>query len=456
MGTHYDLLVIGFGKGGKTLAVALAQRGKKAALVEQSADMYGGTCINIGCVPTKALAHRAETATGDLAEAFEQAVAFRGSLTAKLRAANLAMVSQPETATVFTGTARFVSDTEVEVTGGNETLRLSAETIVINTGSVPLLPDIPGLSESRRVLTSTEAQTLTPRPDRLAIIGGGPIGIEFASIFARFGTQVTLFNNREALFGQYDQDVAQTARELLAGTGVTVIDSVQVTGLEDTAGGVKVKGQLANESKPVSLEADYVLVATGRKPAVHNLGLENTSVELTDRGAIAVDEHLRTTAPGIFAVGDVNGGPQFTYISLDDFRIVLDALTGSGQRSTADRQAVPNTIFTTPPLASVGLTSTAARARGLAVRTATQQVATIKAMPRPKILENPAGIMKFVIDAETDLLLGAQILSVDAQELINLVALAMRTGTTATELKNGIYTHPSSTEALNEVLGQAE
>lgn len=203
------------------------------------------------------------------------------------------------------------------------------------------------------------------------------------------------------------------------------------------------------------LETDAILVATGRTPATENLGLENTGVQLTERGAISVDTHLRTSVPHIFAVGDVNGGPQFTYISLDDYRIVLDQLTGGGVRSSADRTAVPNTIFTNPPLASVGLTARQAAEEGHNVRTATQKVADIKAMPRPKILGNPAGIMKFVIDAETDLVLGAQILSVDAQELINLVALAMRTGATATELRDGIYTHPSSTEALNEVLAQS-
>ncbi|MDO4897921.1 MAG: FAD-dependent oxidoreductase [Rothia sp. (in: high G+C Gram-positive bacteria)] len=460
MSTHFDLLVIGFGKGGKTLAVTLANQGKKVALVEQSADMYGGTCINIGCVPTKALAHRAQEVShiksaADLEAAFEGAVAFRGSLTEKLRAANFSMLNDLPSATVITGHARFTSDTQVEVSAGGETLVLTAETIVINTGAVPVLPPIKGLAESSRVLTSTEAQQLPGRPASLAVIGGGPIGIEFASIFAQFGTRVTLINDKPALFDRYDADVAATATGLLEDAGIKPLNGMTVTEIQDAETRVKVLAE-DSQGQQLEVESDYVLVATGRKPATENLGLENTTIKTTDRGAIVVDEYLRTSVPGIFAIGDVNGGPQFTYISLDDFRIVLDQLTGNGKRSTKDRVAVPNTIFTNPPLASVGMTAAAAEEAGKNIRTATQTVASIKAMPRPKILGNPAGIMKFVIDAETDQILGAQLLSVDAQELINLVALAMRTGTTATELKNGIYTHPSSTEALNEVLGQKE
>ena len=197
------------------------------------------------------------------------------------------------------------------------------------------------------------------------------------------------------------------------------------------------------------------MVATGRKPATEGLGLENTNIETTDRGAIVVDEHLRSTVPNIFALGDVNGGPQFTYISLDDYRVVLSQLVGDGSRSTKDRKAVAATIYMNPPLSSVGLTEREAIEAGHKVKVASKSVVAIAAMPRAKTLENSRGIMKFVIDAQSDQILGAQLLVVESMEVINLVALAMRHGITASQLRDEIYTHPSITEGLNEVLAAA-
>jgi pyruvate/2-oxoglutarate dehydrogenase complex dihydrolipoamide dehydrogenase (E3) component len=196
-----------------------------------------------------------------------------------------------------------------------------------------------------------------------------------------------------------------------------------------------------------------VLAATGRAPVTDGLDLEKAGIRTTPRGAIEVDEYLRTSQPHVFALGDVNGGPQFTYISLDDSRIVLDQLTGEGKRTTTDRVAVPATLFMTPPLATIGMTEKQARAAGHRITVARQNVADIVAMPRAYIVEETRGLMKFVIDADTDQILGAALLSVDAQELINTVALAMRHGITASELRDSIYTHPSSTEAFNDVIG---
>jgi pyruvate/2-oxoglutarate dehydrogenase complex dihydrolipoamide dehydrogenase (E3) component len=202
------------------------------------------------------------------------------------------------------------------------------------------------------------------------------------------------------------------------------------------------------------IEVDAVLVATGRRPATDGLGLEAAGIDVDGHGAIVVDERLRTSAHGVFAIGDVHGGAQQTYLSLDDHRIVLAQLTGDGSRSTSDRVAVPTTIFVTPPLSAVGLTEAQAREAGHEVLVAVQEVATIKAMPRPKTLGDARGIVKLVVDAATDVILGARLFHVDSQEVINLLALALRTGATATQLRDGIWTHPSSTEALNETLGR--
>jgi pyruvate/2-oxoglutarate dehydrogenase complex dihydrolipoamide dehydrogenase (E3) component len=199
---------------------------------------------------------------------------------------------------------------------------------------------------------------------------------------------------------------------------------------------------------------DAVLIAAGRAPATAGLGLDAAGVRVGAGGAVEVDQHLRTSRPHIYALGDVNGGPQHTYVSLDDSRIVLDQLIGDGRRTVTDRVAIPHTLFMTPPLAWVGLSEREALAAGRRIKVARERVADILAMPRAYAVEETRGLMKFVIDADTDRILGAALLSIDAQELINTVALAMRHGITAAELRSAVYTHPSSTEAFNDVLGE--
>jgi pyruvate/2-oxoglutarate dehydrogenase complex dihydrolipoamide dehydrogenase (E3) component len=238
---------------------------------------------------------------------------------------------------------------------------------------------------------------------------------------------------------------------ILAEEGIEFVTEARVVEIRDGDREATVVYEQHGEQHTRTVDA--VLPATGRMPATDGLGLELAGVRTTENGAVEVDEHLRTSQPHIFALGDVNGGPQFTYISLDDSRIVLDQLIGKGERSTTGRVAVPRTLFMTPPLATTGMTEKEARAAGHRLKIARQAVADIIAMPRAYAVEETRGLMKFVIDADTDLILGAALLSIDAQELINTVTLAMRHGITASELRDSVYTHPSSTEAFNDVLG---
>lgn len=451
-----DVLVIGWGKGGKTLAAALAGRVTKVAMIEQFESMHGGTCINIGCVPTKTLVHDAQErrAEDDAASYWTRAVGRRDTLIGKLRDVNHHMLADLDTVTLIDGRARFVGERTVEVTGGEDRLTVTAPTVIVNTGAVPVRPDLPGLDAATaagRVHDSTSLQHASPFPARLAVLGAGPIGLEFASMFAGFGAEVTLLNRRERLLPGEDEDVAAEVQSVLEGDGVTVLHSASATALENGQDAVTVVADVDGTER--RLEVDAVLLATGRRPATDDLGLETAGIDTGEHGVIVVDEHLRTSAHGVYALGDVHGGAQQTYLSLDDHRVVLSQLTGDGSRATTDRVAVPTTTFLTPPLAAVGLTEAEARAQGKDVLVATQKVAAIKAMPRPKTLGDPRGMIKLVVDARTDEILGARLFHVDAQEVINLVALAMRTGTTATQLRDGIWTHPSSTEALNETLG---
>lgn len=444
-----DVLVIGWGKAGKSLAGALGRSGLTVTVVEESAGMVGGTCINIGCVPTKALVHQAEVRReqDDPTSWFDRAVDARDALIDRLNAVNRQMLETVEAVRVVVGgRAHFTGTRRVRVTGGPEELEIAAETVIVNTGAVPRGLDIAG-ADGPRVHDSTSIQHVSPFPGRLVIVGGGPVALEFASMFAGFGAKVTLLVRGERILAREDADVAESVERALGDAGVTICTGAEVTAIEDDGQAVTVHAGAGG-----ALAAHAVLVAVGRVPATEGLGLETAGIDVDDAGAIVVDDHLRTSAEGVFAVGDVTGGLQQTYLSYDDHRIVLDQLAGDGARSRADRVAVPTTTFLSPPFARVGESEEALRAKGIPVAVHMKPVASIAAMPRPKILGETHGLIKLCVDPETDLLLGAALHTVDAQELVNLIALAMRAGVTATQLRDGIWTHPSSTEALNEVL----
>ena len=447
-----DVLVIGFGKGGKTVATALASLGRRVVMVEQSERMYGGTCPNVGCVPTKGLVHRSSKRRPDdpPQEFYERAVADVQAIREMMRSGNFEALNSVDTVTIVTGRATFTNPHTVVASAGDSRVTITADAILINTGAEPIVPDIAGLRHSRFRLTSTELIESTTLPGRLAIIGGGYLGIELAGVYQRFGAQVTIFESSPRILGREDDDVAAIAQSILEDEGIEILSGVRVREVRDEETSATVAYQRDGHQKDV--EADAILAAAGRAPATTGLGLDAAGVRMTSSGAVEVDEYLRTSQAHIYALGDVNGGEQHTYISLDDSRIVLDQLLGDGRRSRADRVAIPHTLFTIPPLATVGHTERTARAAGYRIKVAREAVADIVAMPRAYAVQETRGMMKFVIDSDTDEILGAALLSVDAQELINTVALAIRNRITATQLQQAVYTHPSSTEAINEVL----
>ncbi|MBP0460724.1 dihydrolipoyl dehydrogenase family protein [Streptomyces montanisoli] len=448
-----DVLVIGFGKGGKTAAHALAEAGRRVVLVERSAHMYGGTCPNVGCVPSKMLVHysNAKRLEDEAREYFAKSVAGVRALTSAFRAGNLEAMNGHETATVITGEASFVDEHTVTVGAGEDRITVTAPTILINTGSEPVIPAIPGLAESSHLVSSTDLIENDRLPASLVIVGGGYLGLEFASIYRHFGAEVTVLEAADRLLPREDEDIALAATEILAGDGIRILTGVRVTGVSDNEDTATVSYE--KDGRTLTVDGHALLPATGRRPVTDHLNLQAAGVRTTARGAIEVDEHLRTSRPHIYALGDVNGGEQFTYVSFDDARVVLDQLLGEGklQRTVTDRVAVPHTLFITPPLATVGLKETQARAEGRKIKVSREKVADIVAMPRAYTVEETRGVWKFIVDADTDLVLGAALLTIDAQEIINTVALAMRHGITATQLRDSIYTHPSSTEGLNEV-----
>lgn len=442
-----DVLVIGWGKAGKTIAGRLAGEGRKVALVERSPQMYGGTCTNIACVPTKDLIDSASKRDGrDPVSYFTSAVADRDALIARLNHANHAMLE--DKVLLLDGVASFTGPHSVTVSGGDDEIAVHAETIIINTGAHPATLPIPG-ADGPRVHDSTTIQHVNPLPSRLVVVGGGFIGLEFAQMFARFGSHVTLLEAGETFAPALDSDVADRVRTMLESEGVTIVTDARATSFHDTGDQVDVVtgGQ--------TFTADAVLVAAGRLPATEDLHLEAAGVTTDERGYITVDDQLRTNVDGVYAVGDVNGGPQFTYVSLDDNRVLWDTLH-DGPRRRNDRVAVPTTTFLDPPLSQVGMTMRQARQSGLNVLVATKDVATIAAMPRPKIVGQTEGLIRVLVNADDHTILGATLWCIDSQELVNLVGLAMRLGARYETLRDGIWTHPSSTEAFNEVLGVLE
>ncbi|MBI6142244.1 pyridine nucleotide-disulfide oxidoreductase [Serratia marcescens] len=439
----YQAIIIGFGKAGKTLAAFLAGQGWCVAMVEASAQMYGGTCINIGCIPTKTLVHDAEL-HGPGEQAFSQAMARKRQVTGLLREKNYQNLAGLEPVTVIDGRAEFIDPHRISVQGAAGTQVLSGERIFINTGAVSRWPAIDGLDRSQRSYDSTGLLQLTQRPARLGIIGGGYIGLEFASMFAQFGSAVTVFEEAGALLGREDRDMAQAIQQILSDAGVSFTFNAGVKQVRDVEGGVEVVHQGGVQS------FDALLVAAGRVPNTAGLQLARAGVETDERGAVRVDAQLRSSVPHIWALGDVNGGPQFTYISLDDFRIVRDSLFGAGKRSTADRGAVPYSVFITPSFSRIGLSEDQARQQGRDIKVATLPATAI---PRAHVLGDTRGLLKAVVDAQTGQILGVALLCRDAHEMINIVKTAMDAGLPYTRLRDQLFTHPTMSESLNDLFG---
>ena len=450
--TKYDAVIIGFGKGGKTMAGALGAAGKKVALIEKSDRMYGGTCINVGCIPTKSLVYRAGLAAAkggsfeEKAAAYKAAMEQKEDLTARLRGKNYQKLDSNPNITVIDGTASFQSPHVVEVEKDGKTFQVEGEQIFINTGSSAFIPPIEGLKGNPYVYTSEGLLNLTELPSRLVIIGGGYIGVEFSSIYASFGSKVTILQDGDIFLPREDEEIAGAVRESLESRGIRVMTGVKVKALEQAEG--KALVAVDNGKEVQKLEAEAVLVATGRRPNTAGLNLEAAGVEIGPRGGIVTDDSLTTTAPHIYAMGDVRGGLQFTYISLDDFRIVKSKVLGDGSYTLKERGAVPYSVFLIPPFSRVGLSEKEAVEKGYKVKVARLVAAAI---PKAQVLEQPAGLLKAVIDEETGLILGAHLFCQESYEMINMIKLAMDAKVPYQVLRDTIYTHPTMSEAFNDL-----
>lgn len=432
----YDLIIIGFGKAGKTIASKMASQGKKVALIEQDENMYGGTCINIACIPTKIMLESSKNNTNLL-----DIIKNKNIITKKLNLKNYNLVKD-NGVHIITGKASFKSNKVISINLGDHQENIEANNIIINTGATPIKPNIVGINNTKNVFNSTEIQNINFKPKKLAIIGGGHIGLEFANIYKNIGSEVTIFDAIDTFLPNIDKEVSSLAKSYLMEDGITLLQGVNIENIKNVDDKVSI---LAN-SKEYTFDA--VLYATGRKPNIEELKLENTEIKLNDKGNIIINEFCETTVKGIFAVGDVNGGPQFTYISLDDSRIVYNYLNGDKSYSLKERKFFPTSSFLNPPLSQIGFTEEQAKKQNLPYKTKSILVANI---PRAHIDGKLRGILKVVVNTETKQILGATFLSENAHELINLVTIAMDNKIPYTYFQKQIFTHPTMAEIFNDL-----
>ena len=451
----YDLVVVGGGKAGKSLAMLRAKMGDKIFMVER--DKIGGTCINVACIPTKTLVSSARrlvevrTAASygvdlpgaDLASARVDLQALRArkeSVVGGMVEAHKRMFAAPGLDFVL-GTAKFVGPKTVEATLADGSVRVvEGERVLINTGTTPAIPPIEGLGDVA-YWTSEDALRLTEIPDRLVILGGGVIGVEMASMMAAFGANVTLIEGGEHILAREDADVAEEMAANLAAQGVTVRTGERAMRVSSDGEGVVV------HTTAGEVAGTRLLVALGRTPVTKGLGLEAAGVELTERGFVKVDSRLETTAPGVYAAGDVAGTPQFTHASWNDFRVLRDLF--AGKEASTEGRLIPWAVFATPELGRVGMSESEARAAGRDIRVAKVAAA---AVPRAKTHGHVEGFYKVVVDAETEEILGAAIVAESASEVIAAVQTAMLGGLPWTKLRDAVIAHPTMAEGLNIVL----
>ena len=446
----FDLLILGAGPGGYVCAFRAAQLGLKVALVEKRPTL-GGTCLNVGCIPSKALLHATEHFAWAKHHAAESGIKLgsveidvpallkrKDGIVAKLTG-GIAQLAKARKITVFTGTATFTGPKAVRVTAADgKTEEVTATNIVIATGSAPV--ELPSLKfDGRTVVSSDQAIAFDSVPQRLVVVGGGAIGLELGSVWARLGAEVTVVEFLPKLVAAYDDDIVRNFTRLLQKQGLKIETGAKVTGFAD--------GKLSAErdGKPLEFAADKVLVAVGRRPFTDGLGLAAAGVELDEKKRIKVDARLCTSAAGVWAIGDVVAGPMLAHKAEEDGVAVAEWI--AGKAGHIDWDLVPAIVYTDPEIAGVGLGEDAAKAKGLAVRVGKFSFA---ANGRALAASAADGFVKLVADAKTDRLLGAQILGRGAGELISEVVAHMAYGGSAEDLARTIHAHPTMSEAVRE------
>lgn len=455
----YDVIVIGWGKAGKTLANKLGSKGQKIALIEKDPKMYGGTCINVGCLPTKSLVHDAKLVSQMRSLGiennykvnnafFKKAMEHKQNLVKKLNKVNFDILENNPNVDLYLGDASFESENSIKVTKyDHQEIILEAKKILINTGAIPNKLSIEG-SDSKNILTSEQLLELQELPKDILVIGAGFIGLEFASIFNHFGSTVQIFQKGNIFLPSEDQSDADAIKDSLIKRGIKIdfdIDLIKFVDLRNN----KTKVVYSQNDQIKEAVFDKILVAIGRKPNTDGLNLEKANIKVNERGVIISNKLLQTTNENVYVAGDVKGGYQFTYISLDDSRIIYPQLANLEASYTKDdRKYVPFASFIDPTYARAGLNEKEAKAKGIEFKV--KYLPSLK-IPKAHVIRETQGYYKVLIDKE-GYIIGAIVFNYEAHEIINLLSVAIKYKIKASDLKDFIYVHPNFTEALNDVL----
>ncbi|EXJ68681.1 uncharacterized protein A1O5_08475 [Cladophialophora psammophila CBS 110553] len=473
MTSHYEAIVVGSGQGGGPLAQAFAKAGRRTALVE--ATHVGGTCINEGCTPTKTMVASARIAhlacraqsygvqfkRSSLVLNMETVRKRKRDIVDSFRGGSETRIKNTDNLDLIMGKARFTGPKELEIVvshdggGKTQTINITGDQIFINAGCSPARLTVKNAERTEGLLNSTTIMELGEVPRHLAIIGGGAVGCEFAQMMKRFGERVSLIQQNTQLLPKEDADVSEEIRNIFADAGIDVYLGATIKEVSNVTLGQIVVSLTQGDGTPKSLLCSHVLVATGRTPNTADLGLESAGVEVDSKGFIKVDEHLATTAPNVYALGDIKGGMQQTHVSYDDFRVLRQNLitqAHSGEKASIHGRLVPYTTFIDPQLGRVGMTEKEARSlkppRNIKVAKMPMSY-----VARALEMDETKGFMKAVVDADTREILGFACLGIEGGEVMSMVQLAMLGGLTYDELENAIFAHPCLSESLNNLWG---
>jgi pyruvate/2-oxoglutarate dehydrogenase complex dihydrolipoamide dehydrogenase (E3) component len=457
---HYDAIILGSGQAANPLAVALAAKGKRTALVERG--QVGGTCVNYGCTPTKTMVASAEVAylagrgaefgvrTGPISIDMPVVRERKRAMVKSWREGSEKRIAGAKGLDLIRGEGSFVDAKTVRVrlNAGGEGM-LTAGLIVIDTGVSASAPPLPGL-EGVPYLDNASVMELDRVPEHLLVLGGGYIGLEFAQMFRRFGSRVTVVQNSGQLLPNEDEDLAEEIAKFLREEGIEILLSAEAETASHADGVVELKVRIDGAVK--TIRGSDLLVATGRKPNTSALNLAAAGIATNARGFVHVNERLETSVAGVYATGDVTGGPEFTHVAYDDYRILKENLLEGGSRSTKDR-ILPYCVFLDPQLGRVGLSEKEAAAQGVKVRIAKMPMTSVA---RALETSQTRGFIKALVDPKTQQIVGAAVLGLDGGEVMSMLQIAMMGKLPYTTLQDAVLAHPTLAECLNNLFGKFE